>query len=95
MAIFRFMGYSNPLERFLLLFIFMYIVFRSIAARKVHLYIHFTPIFSTFHSFQNTKTVPIFNQCAYIFIFCRFLPYCLYLPYWDTLPYLYHTGINI
>ena len=55
----------------------VYIVFRSIAARKVHLYIHFTPIFSTFHSFQNAKTVLIFNQNAYIFIFCLFLPYCI------------------
>ena len=55
----------------------VYIVFRSIVARKVHVYIDFRLLYSTFRSFQNLKTVLIFNQYAYIFTFYRFLPNCI------------------
>ena len=95
MAIFRFMGYSNPLEQFLLLFIFMYIVFRSIAARKVHVYIHFTSFSALSIPFSTSKPFPYSintHTYSYFAAFCHIA--CIY--HIGILCHIvYHTGINI
>ena len=87
MADFALLGHSNPLERFSSICKSVYIVFSVDCSPESACSYPFYAFFSTFHSFQNAKTVPVCNQYAYIFTFCRFLPYWHILAHWHLLPY--------